>query len=84
MLVLTRKSGESLIIGENIEITIVSVRGNQVKIGVQAPGNVTIYRKELYERIKRENVEAARAKKEEISALAKLLGRKRSKNEGQE
>ena len=79
MLVLTRKSGESLIIGENIEITIVSVRGNQVKIGVQAPEDVSVYRKELYERIKQENLEAARAKKEEISALAKLLGRKQGK-----
>jgi len=81
MLVLTRKSGESLIIGDDIEITIVSVRGNQVKIGVQAPSEITVYRKELYERIKCENLEAAKAKEEGISALAKLLGRKQHKGE---
>ncbi len=46
-------------IGENVEITIVSVRGGQVKIGIQAPPDVTIYRKELYEKIKQENVKAA-------------------------
>ncbi len=77
MLVLTRKSGESLMIGDEIEITVISIRGNQVKIGVRAPQEVTVYRKELYERIKQENLEAARAQKESASALARLLGKRR-------
>ncbi|MDH2925783.1 carbon storage regulator CsrA [Lonepinella koalarum] len=52
MLVLTRKLGESLLIGDDIEITVLNVRGNQVKIGVKAPKNVSVHREEIYQRIK--------------------------------
>ncbi|HBO37807.1 MAG TPA: carbon storage regulator [Pasteurellaceae bacterium] len=52
MLILTRKVGESLLIGDDISITILNVRGNQVKIGVNAPKDVSVYREEIYQRIK--------------------------------
>ncbi|MCK3658254.1 carbon storage regulator [Pasteurellaceae bacterium Pebbles2] len=52
MLVLTRKIGESLLVGDDIEITILNVRGNQVKIGVKAPKDVSVHREEIYQRIK--------------------------------
>jgi len=52
MLILTRKVGESVLIGENISITVLSVRGNQVKLGVQAPKEVSVHREEIYQRIK--------------------------------
>ncbi|WP_386689139.1 MULTISPECIES: carbon storage regulator CsrA [unclassified Lonepinella] len=52
MLVLTRKLGESLLIGDDIEITVLNVRGNQVKIGVKAPKDVSVHREEIYQRIK--------------------------------
>lgn len=52
MLILTRKIGESLLIGDNIEITVLNVRGNQVKIGVKAPQDVAVHREEIYHRIK--------------------------------
>lgn len=51
MLILTRKVGESLLIGDDISITILSVRGNQVKIGVKAPKDVSVHREEIYQRI---------------------------------
>ena len=51
MLILTRKVGESVLIGENISITVLSVRGNQVKLGVQAPKEVSVHREEIYQRI---------------------------------
>lgn len=52
MLILTRKTGESLLIGDDIEITVLSVRGGQVKLGVKAPKNVAVHREEIYQRIK--------------------------------
>ena len=52
MLILTRKVGESVLIGDDISITVLSVRGNQVKLGVQAPKEVSVHREEIYQRIK--------------------------------
>ena len=72
MLVLTRKSGESIKIGEDIDITIIKVEGGQVKLGIAAPKNVTIYRTEVYERIMEENRRAALAQKEDAQRLSKL------------
>jgi carbon storage regulator len=56
MLVLTRKSGEAINVGDEITITVLEVRGSQVRLGIQAPPNVIIHRKELYEKIKSENL----------------------------
>ncbi|MBR1472388.1 MAG: carbon storage regulator CsrA [Lachnospiraceae bacterium] len=58
MLALSRKKGEALVIGNNIEITILEVKGDQIKIGVKAPREVSIYRKEVYEQIQQANQEA--------------------------
>lgn len=59
MLVLSRKKGESIIINDNIEITILGIDGDQVKLGIEAPKNVDIYRKEVYLNIQDENTKAA-------------------------
>ena len=53
MLVLTRRPGESLVVGDDIEITICNVRNNQVRIGITAPADVQIYREEIYRKIKK-------------------------------
>ena len=55
MLILTRKSDESIIIGYNIEVKILKVQGNQVHIGIEAPRELSIYRQEIYEQIRAEN-----------------------------
>lgn len=54
MLILTRRLGETLVIGEDITITVLGVKGNQVRIGVDAPAEMPVHRKEVYERILRE------------------------------
>jgi carbon storage regulator len=58
MLILTRRIGESLQIGEDIKVTVLSVRGNQVQIGIEAPPEVAVHREEVYERLKREQRES--------------------------
>ena len=55
MLALTRKKGESLVINNNVEITVLEIRGDQIKIGINAPKDVPIYRKEVYLQIQEEN-----------------------------
>ena len=61
MLALTRKKGESLVINNDIEITILEIRGDQIKLGVSAPKEVPIYRKEVYTQIQQENRKIGRA-----------------------
>lgn len=59
MLALTRKIGQSLMIGENIEITVAEINGDQVKLAVKAPKDIAVHRKEVYEQILEENRQAA-------------------------
>ncbi|MBF0543495.1 MAG: carbon storage regulator CsrA [Candidatus Riflebacteria bacterium] len=63
MLVLTRKINEKIIIGDEIEIVLVDIGKDQVKIGINAPKNIKVHRFEVYEEIQRENREAAKSKK---------------------
>jgi len=76
MLVLTRKTNESLVIGDNIEIEILSVDGEQVKIGIKAPKNIDIHRKEVYLAIQNANNEAAK-QSVSIDALSQIKGFKK-------
>lgn len=68
MLALSRKKNEALVINNNIEITILEIKGDQVKIGISAPKEVPIYRKEVYVQIQKENEEAMNA--DSLTALA--------------
>ncbi|MBT3506454.1 MAG: carbon storage regulator CsrA [Methylococcales bacterium] len=54
MLILTRRVGETLMIGDEVKVTVLGVKGNQVRIGVDAPRDVTVHREEIYDRIKKE------------------------------
>ena len=58
MLALTRKRGESIIVGDNIEVVVLSIAGEQVRLGIIAPKSISVHRKEIFEQIKNENKEA--------------------------
>ncbi len=73
MLVLTRKVDQSIIIGDDIKIIVVDVRGDQVKIGIEAPRDVSVHREEIYREIQQENKRAALRKWVDVSELSKFF-----------
>jgi carbon storage regulator len=66
MLVLTRKLHQSIVIGDGIEVVVLEVRGEQVRLGIKAPKNVAVHRKEIYEQILQENQSASETRPEDI------------------
>src|ERR1043166_5925374 len=76
MLVLSRQRDKTIMIGDDIEITIVDIRGDKVRLGITAPNTIPVHRKEVYEAIQRENREAAKVKMEDLPNLPKGGGGK--------
>lgn len=79
MLILTRKTGESLYVGDDIKVTVLKVQGNQVKLGFAVPKDVTVYREEVYLRIKEENLTASQASEQDFIMVTKLWSRKKER-----
>lgn len=71
MLVLSRQRDETIMIGDDVEITIVDIRGDKVRLGITAPRHIQVHRKEVYDAIKRENQEAANLSPKEVSEIEK-------------
>jgi len=72
MLVLTRKSNQSIMIGDDIEVSVLAIMGEKVRIGIQAPRDVPVFRKEVYLEIQQENMAGEGARDEVDAALRKL------------
>ncbi|MCB9844888.1 MAG: carbon storage regulator CsrA [Phycisphaeraceae bacterium] len=73
MLVLSRQRDETIMIGDEIEITVVDIRGDKVRLGINAPARIAVHRKEVYEAIRRENEQAARIQNGDLAALRQSI-----------
>lgn len=80
MLVLTRKLGEGIVIGDDITITIVEMKGGNVRIGIEAPRDKKIYRQEIFNRVVEENREAAQWHMTDLDKLSDNLSERKKKN----
>jgi len=79
MLVLTRKTGEGIVIGDDIEIKIIEIRGGGIRIGIEAPQSKKIYRKEIYDRICQENLEATQWDISDLNLLGTEITNKKQR-----
>jgi carbon storage regulator len=82
MLILTRKLGERINIGDDIVITLVEIKGTQVKLGIDAPKSIAIHRHEIYERIREANLESSDVRDADLARAAALLQNISSGREG--
>lgn len=82
MLVLSRQRDESIIIGDNIVITVVDIRGDKVRLGIQAPTEIPVHRQEVYEAIQREQLRAQGVDPGEVAASSKFPNRRNAKPTG--
>ena len=74
MLVLTRKSNQSIMIGDDIEVSVLAIMGEKVRIGIQAPRDIPVFRKEVYLEIQQERIGAGKGAREEVDAALRGLG----------
>jgi carbon storage regulator len=73
MLVLTRRAGESVMIGDDVIITVLEARGDVIRLGIQAPRDVQVHREEVYRELQAANLEAASPTEDAVQAVAKML-----------
>ncbi len=73
MLVLSRQKDQTIVINDNIEITVVAIRGDKVSLGINAPRSIAVHRKEVYDAIKRENRRAMKTQPKDIKEIDSLL-----------
>jgi carbon storage regulator len=74
MLVLTRKSNQSIMIGDDVEVSVLSVMGEKVRIGIQAPRDIPVFRKEVYLEIQQERIAASGDSREQVDEALRKLG----------
>ena len=80
MLILTRKLGERITIGNDITITLLEIKGSQIKLGIEAPQSISIHRQEIYERIRKENLSSSAASTSDLSAAISIFRNNKPKD----
>lgn len=81
MLILARKLNESIMIGDEVEVIVIEMKGDQVKLGIRAPRNVAVHRSEVYQEIRDQNTQAAQTPApESLDTIANLFNKKKSKS----
>ena len=80
MLILPRRKNESIAIGDDVVVTVIDVRGDKVRLGINAPKEISVHRKEVYDAIRRENRAAAQVKPEDLSGLGKIEPKNQDKD----
>lgn len=73
MLVLTRRHNESIMIGDSVEITVIDVKGDQVKLGISAPKEIKVHRKEIYLAIQKENIDASKSRLDRLGEIGGIF-----------
>ncbi|KPL03316.1 MAG: hypothetical protein AMJ90_03390 [candidate division Zixibacteria bacterium SM23_73_2] len=81
MLILTRKIGESITIGEDTKITVLGIHGRQVRLGVIAPPNVVVHREEIFKKIQEENKKASETQTSDVKQVVKQISQTKKKRE---
>ncbi len=81
MLVITRKQGERITIGDNVVVTVVEVKGSIVKLGIEAPRSISIHRQEIYDRIRKQNLEASEIDASDLTTAVSILNKTQSNGE---
>jgi len=79
LLILTRKIGEGIILGDDIRISIMEIRGKQIRIGIEAPSDVVVLREEIYQRIQEENLRAAGVRDVDLKEIAHIWKQKKDR-----
>jgi len=77
MLVLTRKPNESIMIGDDVEVSVVEIRGDQVKLGIKAPRNIVVHRKEIFLAIQNENIDASKSTAEQMGEIGGIFRKRK-------
>jgi carbon storage regulator len=82
LLILTRKIGEGIILGDDIRIAVLEIRGKQIRIGIEAPSDVVVLREEIYQRIQEENLRAAGVRDVDLKEITKIWKQKKENEPG--
>ncbi len=75
MLIITRKAGERITIGDDVVVTIIEVKGSLVKVGIEAPKSVSVHRQEIYDKIKEQNIKALEIDESDLAKAVSILNR---------